>query len=101
MGAEFLAQRPVDGDVASNDLEQLAGDVAEHLVAERLHRSGGVVVGAPRKQGSGGCWERHRIGICTLRGQTPRVPTLTRARKCLEIKGESLEPASGLEPLTC
>ena len=39
--------------------------------------------------------------ICTLRGQTPRVPTLNVARKYVEIKGESLEPASGLEPLTC
>ena len=39
--------------------------------------------------------------ICTLREQTPRRPRLVCARKSLRIQGETLEPASGLEPLTC
>ena len=39
MRPDVLAQRPVDADVPADRLSQLAGDVAERLVAEHLHRA--------------------------------------------------------------
>ena len=39
VGADVLAQGPVDGDVAADGRDQLAGDAAEGLVAEHLHRA--------------------------------------------------------------
>ena len=41
--AHVLSQGPVDGDVAANRLDELAGDVAQGLVAEDLD---GAVVDA-------------------------------------------------------
>ena len=45
VGADVLAQGPVDGDVAAHGVDQFAGDVAQGLVAEDLDRA---VVGLQR-----------------------------------------------------
>ena len=36
VGADVLAQGPVDGDVASDGRDELAGDAAQRLVAQNL-----------------------------------------------------------------
>ena len=39
IGADVLAERPVNSDVAANCLDKLAGDVSQGLVTEHLHRA--------------------------------------------------------------
>ena len=109
-GLRDAAEDPFRGSAVSTNLLHDSQELARR---DAGHESSGAAVHVIRSHGHCRAPQAGRrpmlkcegIGICTLlctlREQTPPKPRLVDARKRPENQGEKLEPASGLEPLTC